>query len=142
LVVAGTGSNTVSLYDKGLPGTFFGSTNYTLFVASGTTSFARFDNINADGQFGFSITPSAGLPGEDLVLNGVLISRAGAPDPNSDYDGVTSGSPLPLLWDDAAHDITGVPVVDPATGVPDLNVVVNGSGDCLTTIAHVVASSP
>jgi hypothetical protein len=72
------------------------------------------------------------------VLNGVLISGAGAPDANSDYDGVTSGSPLPLLWDDAAHDITGVPVGSP----PALNVVVNGGGDCLTTIAHVVASSP
>ena len=141
LVVAGTGTNTVSLYDKGLPGTFFGSANYTLFVATGTTSFSRFDNINADGQIGTSITPQSGVAGEDLVLNGVSISGAGEPNPNSDYDGST-GAPFPLLWDNEAHDITGVPVTDPVTGVLDLNVVVNGGGDCLTTVAHVVASSP
>jgi hypothetical protein len=58
LVVAGTGTNTVSLYDKGLPGTTIGAGfNYTLFVATGTTSFSRFDNINADGQLGSSISP-------------------------------------------------------------------------------------
>jgi len=141
LVLAGTGTETVSLYDKGLPGTFIGSANYTLFVQPTTTSFSRFDNINADGQIGSSITPFAGAVGEDLLLKGVSISGPGEPNPNSDYDGNT-GAPLPLLWDSEAHDVTGVPVVDPATGVADLNVVVNGGGDCLTTIAHVVESSP
>jgi hypothetical protein len=145
LVVAGTGTNTVSLYDKGLPGKFIGNANYTLFVATGTTSFSRFDNINADGQIGGSITPIAGLTGEDLSLNGVLISGAGAPNPNGDYDGNT-GAPLPLLWDDEAHDVTGVPVTDPATSAVDLNVVViaavTARNDCLVTVAHVVASSP
>jgi hypothetical protein len=137
LVVAGTGTNTVSLYDKGLPGTTIGAGfNYTLFVATGTTSFSRFDNINADGQIGTSLSPS--IAGETLTLNGVLISGIGAPNPNSDYDGNT-GAPLPQLWDDEAHDITGVPVGSP----PALNVVVDGvGGDCLTTIAHVVATSP
>jgi hypothetical protein len=141
LVVAGTGTNTVSLYDKGLPGTFIGSTNYTLFVAPGTTGFTRFDNISGDGQIGTSITPTSGTAGEDLVLNGVSISGAGEPNPNSDYDGTTAG-PLPQLWDDEAHDITGVPIIDPKTSALDLNVVVNGGGDCVTTIAHVVESSP
>ncbi|HEX3494271.1 MAG TPA: hypothetical protein VHT48_02680, partial [Methylocella sp.] len=66
--------------------------------------------------------------------------------PNGDYDGNT-GAPLPLLWDDEAHDVGDVPVTDPATSTVDLNVVVHGSGDrvsvdCLTTVAHVVASSP
>jgi hypothetical protein len=139
LVVAGTGTNTVSLYDKGLPGTFLGGTNYTLFVQPTTTSFSRFDNINADGQIGRSITPFAN--GEDLLLNGVLISGIGAPNPNSDYDGNTA-APLPQLWDNEAHDITGVPVVDPATGIIDLHVVVTGGNDCLVTVAHVVESSP
>jgi hypothetical protein len=149
LVLAGTGTNTVSLYDKGLPGEFEGSANYTLFVAPGTTGFTRFDNINADGQIGASITPVAGVAGKDLTLNGVLISGSNlyatlttGPDPNSDYDGVTSGSPLPLLWDDAAHDITAVPPIDPTTSTTDLNVVVSGGTDCLVTVAHVVESSP
>jgi hypothetical protein len=137
LVIAGTGTETVALYDKGLPGTTIGAGfNYTLFVQSNATSFSRFDNINADGQIGDSLTPF--LAGETLALNGVLISGAGAPNPNSDYDGNT-GAPLPQLWDNEAHDITGVPVGSP----PSLNVVVNGTGgDCLTTIAHVVETSP
>jgi hypothetical protein len=137
LVVAGTGTETVALYDKGLPGTTIGAGfNYTLFVQPNATSFSRFDNINADGQIGRSITPS--VAGETLTLNGVLISGIGAPNPNSDYDGNTA-APLPQLWDDEAHDVTGVPVGSP----PALNVVVDGQGgDCLTTIAHVVASSP
>jgi len=122
---------------------FVGSANYTLFVESERTSFSRFDNINADGQIGTSITPNpiAGTPGETLTLNGVLISGIGAPNPNSDYDGNTA-APLPQLWDNEAHDITGVPVVDPATGIIDLHVVVTGGNDCLVTVAHVVESSP
>ena len=137
MVLAGTGTETVALYDKGLPGTTIGAGfNYTLFVQPNATSFSRFDNINADGQIGASITPS--IAGETLTLNGVLISGAGAPNPNSDYDGNT-GAPLPQLWDNEAHDITGVPVGSP----PSLNVVVDGTGgDCLTTIAHVVETSP
>jgi len=141
LVIAGTGTETVALYDKGLPGTFFGSVNYTLFVQSTAASFSRFDNISADGQIGASITPQSGVAGETLTLNGVLISGAGAPNPNSDYDGNT-GAPLPQLWDNEAHDITGVPVGSP----PSLNVVVSNGGalafDCVTTIAHVVETSP
>src|ERR1700730_3238557 len=119
---------------------FVGSANYTLFVESERTSFSRFDNINADGQIGTSITPNpiAGTPGETLTLNGVLISGIGAPNPNSDYDGNTA-APLPQLWDDEAHDVTGVPVGSP----PALNGVLDGQGgDCLTTIAHVVETSP
>src|SRR6202023_4242280 len=104
---------------------FVGSANYTLFVESERTSFSRFDNINADGQIGTSITPNpiAGTPGETLTLNGVLISGIGAPNPNSDYDGNTA-APLPQLWDDEAHNVTGVPVGSP----PALNVVVDGQG--------------
>jgi hypothetical protein len=142
LVVAGTGTNTVSLYDKGLPGTFIGSTNYTLFVQPTTTSFVRFDNINADGQVGVSITPNLGFfAGENLKLNSAFISGASFPNPNSDYDGST-GAPLPQLWDNEAHDVTGVPVKDPVTSAVDLNVVVLGALDCLTTVAHVLATTP
>jgi hypothetical protein len=148
LVLAGTGTGTVSLYDKGLPGEFVGSTNYTLFVQPSTTGFSRFDDINADGQIGPGITPQAGVPGKVLLLNGVEISGSNlytpfttAPNPNSDYDGST-GAPLPQLWDNEAHDISGVPVMDPITSAIDLNVVVNGGTDCLVTIAHVVGSSP
>jgi hypothetical protein len=71
-----------------------------------------------------------------------LISGAGAPNPNSDYDGNTA-APLPQLWDDEAHDVTGVPVTDPTTSAVDLHVVVDGTpGDCVTTVADAVATSP
>ena len=54
LVVVGTGTKTVSVYDRGLSGaTFFGSTSYTLNVPGGVKKTpVLWDNIGADGQTG------------------------------------------------------------------------------------------
>lgn len=138
IVMIGTGTGTVDLFDVGLAGsTFIGSLMYTLLLSPNTAVTPKlWDNIGADGQIGASRTAMAGVSGETTTINGVAVAGPGSVYLNSDWDG-SSGFPLPQLWDDTGHNITTSFV--PA-GTTVLTVVfgpANGT-DCLTPVANVV----
>jgi hypothetical protein len=129
LVLVGTGSSTVAVYD-GMEAEFFGVYNYTLTLPSSTGSSIRFDQIGADGQSGCDL--SVCLAGDKVTVNGTQISGPGGQNPNSDWDG-TVGGPLPQLWDDTAHTFSI------ASGTSSLNVSINSGNDCIVPAATAVA---
>ncbi len=140
IVLVGSGSGTVAIYDSGLAGhTFAGfpGLSYTLRLlvpAPGTQTL--FDNIGADGQHGSSRKAVVTLADEVTTINSVRIAGPGSSYVDSDWNG-SSGFPLPQLWDDTGHDITAAT----PRGTTSLNVAIKGSGspyDCLTTVANVV----
>jgi hypothetical protein len=135
LVVVGTGTHKVAIFDSGFAGTtFLGTLSYSLTLAGGvTTQPVLWDNIGADGQIGGG--RNATIPGEQTLINAVQI--AGPPSnplTDSDWDG-SAGFPLPQLWDDTGHDISAAA----PTATTTLNVQFKSFGDCLTPVANVVA---
>ena len=93
---------------------------------------ALWDNIGADGQLGSSRAP--GASNEATTINGVLVAGPGGAVTDSDWD-CSSGWPLPQLWDDTGHDISGA--VD--KGTTGLKVNFHTISDCLTPVANVVS---
>lgn len=143
LVVVGTGSKTVAIYDNGAQGqlglsgrTFSAKLKYDLSLPSQydpASSRMSWDNIGADGQIGSGRL--AGLSGETIKINGTEISGSSSPYKNSDWDG-SSGLPLPQLWDDTGHDITAA-ITQPTSSV---SVEHNSpNGDCLSPVANVIS---
>lgn len=139
LVVVGTGTGNVAIFDAGVAGgTFSGTTSYTLSIPNGgvQTTPVLWDNIGADGQVGSS--RAAGLANEQTFINNVQIGGPGAPSnavTDSDWDG-SSGWPLPQLWDDTGHSL---PTSAAPVGATALNVRFVSQGDCLTPVANVIA---
>ncbi|HUO17708.1 MAG TPA: hypothetical protein VMX38_22185 [Verrucomicrobiae bacterium] len=132
LVVLKTGTHVVSVFDSQAGITFAGPLSYTLSLLVPTTGQVLWDNIGADGQLGTSLTPT--VTGKTTTVNGTLVAGPGAPDMDSDWDG-SAGWPLPELFDVTGHDVT---IAAPA-GSLALNVAFQAQGDCVTTIADVVA---
>jgi hypothetical protein len=143
LVIIGTGSANVGLYDGQAGTTFFGSTFSPSFhlpatVASG--SQVLFDNFGYDGQFGSSRTIVPSLSNETTVAEGlpsttsVLVAGPGGETGDSDWDG-GAGWPLPQLWDDTGHDISN------AFGVGDTDATVSftSGNDCIGTVGAVIS---
>jgi hypothetical protein len=145
LVVVGTGTKTVSVYDKGLAGaTFFGSTSYTLNVPGGVKKTpVLWDNIGADGQTGSGRLVGFGIAKEKTYINDVQIAGPGVDTTangvtDSDWDGGV-GSPLPQLWDDTGHSL---PTTAANIGASALAVRFSSAGasfDCVTPIANVIS---
>ncbi len=139
LVIVGTGTGTVILYDSGISGaTFHTSLSYTLnFGLAATGKLTLFDSIGADGQIGSSRKALAGYGKESMTLNGKAVSGPSSLYNDSDWNG-SSGSPLPQLWDDTGHDITNT---TPA-GTTSLAVLISepaaASNDCVTPVANIV----
>lgn len=129
LVIVGTGSQTVAIYDS-QSAEFSAAYTYSLTLPSATGASLRFDTIGADGQVGGSTSASAASSGETVSINGTQISGPGAPDSDSDWNG-TIGGPLPQLWDDTAHTFA----INAGTSV--LNVTTTPPGDCLVAVANV-----
>ena len=141
LVIIGTGTQTVGLFDKGLAGHTFGLTQgdvftYTLHlpVASGGGRAVLLDSLGADGQGGRGRAQTQALTGEVTTINGVVVAGSGGLDLDSDWNG-SAALPLPSLWDDSGHDITSAA---PA-GTTALNVSVATKSDCLVPVANIVA---
>jgi hypothetical protein len=140
LVAIGGGAQTVAVFDTTTSGgpsltgqTFYSQLGYALPLPNSVAvTPVLWDNIGADGQIGASRTPL--VANETVTINGVQISGSGSVVEDSDWDG-GSGWPLPQLWDDTGHDITRA--APPAT--PALKVLHQSAGDCLSTIANVVA---
>jgi hypothetical protein len=142
LVIVGTGSATVSIYDSGLAAkTFHGnpglSYSLTLPVAAPGV-LTLLDNIGADGQEGKSRTAVAGLADENTEINSVFVAGPRSTFNDSDWNG-SSGKPIPQLWDDVGHNITAAT----PKGTTSLSVTIANEGestyDCMTTVANVVS---
>jgi hypothetical protein len=142
LVIVGTGSSTVGLFD-GQAGTTFEAENGFTATYNLPAAFqfsALFDNFGYDGQIGASRTIEAsnetttveGLPSAITVE---VVGNPGGVTGDSDWDG-SSGWPLPQLWDDTGHDISN------AFAQGDTQVVVSFGGpssDCVGTVGSVLA---
>lgn len=132
LVIVGTGTGRVAVYDKGLAGQTFTSGGLTYSLAlpavSGTT--IQWDNIAADGQRGSSRTDTAAISNETTRINGTLRAGPGSPATDGDWNGGIAG-PLPQLWDSTGHRFA-------LAATAALNVVVVNHTDCLTPVANVV----
>jgi len=141
IVIVGTGSATVSIFDSGLSGhTFHGNPGLTYMLmlpTSATGNLTLFDNIGADGQQGTSRTAVKGAADEKTTINSVVIAGPGSIYNDSDWNG-EAGDPLPQLWDDTGHDITAAT----PNGTTTLNITIKNKGeslyDCLTPVANVV----
>jgi hypothetical protein len=136
LVIVGTGTGTIGIYDCPLSGNFIlGSFSYTLTLPRATNpgSTTLWDNIGADGQFGASRLDDAALAQETTTINGVPLAGPGSGYNDSDWNG-SSGLPLPQLWDDTGHDITQA--TQPS--LPTLEIAITAPADCLTAVANVV----
>lgn len=138
IVLVGAGTGTVAIYDVGLAGnTFFGNPGLTYMLSLPTTAsgtLTLFDNIGADGQQGLSRTSL--IADEGTTINGIPVAGPGSLYNDSDWNG-SSGYPLPQLWDDTGHDITGA--TPAGTTLLTINVsTTNPLFDCLTPVANVI----
>lgn len=135
LVLVGAGSSTVALYDAGLAGaTFSSSQTYSLAMpAAYTGSIFDITNVGADGQHGLTRNASASTSDEVTRVNGVAIAGTGSPYRDSDWNGTVAG-PLPELWDTTNHDIRFAVTA----GTSTLNMSIAAGNDCLTPVANVL----
>jgi hypothetical protein len=138
LVIVGTGTGRVAIYDRGLAGTTFSGANgspsltYSLVLPAVSATTVQWDNIGADGQKGTSRTDVRAVSNEFTRINGILIAGPGSPATDSDWNGGVAG-PLPQLWDNTGHRFTL------RAGVAALNVAMTAASDCLTPVANVVS---
>lgn len=139
LVIIGTGSATVGLYDSQAGTTFLSSQTNSYTLPGTFTSLALLDNFGYDGQIGSSRTIS--FSNETTTVAGspsgisVLVAGPGGETGDSDWDG-SAGWPLPQLWDNTGHDISNAltPITD--TGV---SVTYVSTGDCLGLVGSVIS---
>lgn len=140
IVIVGSGSATVGIYDTGLAGkTFYDGLIYSLNAPASVASATQvlFHNIAADGQIGVERIAYAETSNEFTTLNNRRIAGPGSPATDSDWNGEIAG-PLPQLWDNTTHDVTAAAKV--AGSLPTvLPFVVNGGDDCVVPVANVVS---
>jgi hypothetical protein len=145
LVIVGTGTSTVSIYDAGFTATTFATLTkgllYTLNlprVASG----GLWDNIGADGQSGDGRSAVPLISLKTITINGVVMAGPGglaSDNPRFPYNTEAgwngyAGLPIPQLWDDTGYDISGA-----IAGSSTATIKVDPGDDCVCTVANVVA---
>jgi len=142
LVLVGTGSATVNIFDAGLAGTgILAPIDYSLpLFGTPSENPLIWSGINADGQVGNSTTAFPGDADEQVTLNGTQISGPStgpvAWDTDSDFNG-NDAPPLPQLWDSRTHTTTGVSLVSP---LPVSITSLSGAGnDCIEVVANIVS---
>lgn len=152
LVLVGTGTSTVNIFDSGLAGTPFTSPplppfTYTVkLIGTPTGNDFIWSTINADGQTGKSVSAANYSYDEQVFINGVQVSGPNegpnAHDTDSDFNG-NDASPLPQLWDTRTHDLTTAGVighVKPQSLTISVSSRSGGKGqDCIEVVANVVA---
>ncbi|MGA7295122.1 MAG: hypothetical protein WBW53_07540 [Terriglobales bacterium] len=138
LVIIGTGSATVGLYDSQAGTTFFSSQTNSYTLPGTFNSQALLDNFGYDGQIGSSRTIS--FSNETTTVTGspsgtsVLVAGPGGETGDSDWDG-SAGWPLPQLWDDTGHDISNA-LIPTDTAI---TVTYVPYGDCLGLVGSVIS---
>ena len=146
LVLVGTGTGKVAIYDDGLAGNkFLGNPGleYRLELPVNANSVAevRWHNIGADGQK--IIDPPDEVPfelaNEITTINRVRVAGPGSRSHDSLWNG-NSALPLPQLWDDAGFDITAAAQQGRGRRLGIKHFVTTGGfSDCLVPVANVVA---
>lgn len=151
LVVIGTGTGIVTVFDKGFAGHTFGKKSnpetfsYSLTLPKATNGHqVLFESIGADGQIGSSRTAGNAKNSQPyLAAKATEINKQVIAGPFNytyiDYDSDWNGNaaaPLPRLWDDVGHDITAAA----PSGTKKLDVSIVTQGDCLTPVANIVAA--
>jgi hypothetical protein len=137
LVLVGTGTARVSIYDSGLAGRMFYDTlTYQLRTTSiaGATEIV-FHNIGADGQIGDGVNALPAASGEVTFLNNRRIAGPGSPAQKSDWNGSVA-EPLPQLWDNSSHIVTSQALAGSPTLLP---FRVTAPDDCLVTVANILS---
>ena len=138
VIVTSNGSHTVSIYDSGIAGltSIASNVEYVLNLPSATSGGqVLWDTIGSDGQTGSSRTDDTSSL-ETTTINGFPVAGAGigAANPDSDWNG-SAAFPLPELWDDKGHDISGAA----PGGTTSLDVLFTSQYDCFNVVANVVA---
>ncbi len=138
LVIVGSGTRTVGLFDRGLSGKTFGTVagdglTYSLRLpVAATSAGVDWYNIGADGQSGLSLSDTQAFTNEVTKINGVTIAGTGGLNLDSDWNG-GAARPLPQLWDNTAHNITKAA----KTGTTSLSISFTTKTDCLVPVANV-----
>jgi hypothetical protein len=138
IVIVGTGTSRVAIYDAGLAGKmFFDQLSYRLNlpVTVVGSSEVLLHTIGADGQIGTGVKAAASTAGEITTLNGVKIAGPGSPAPG-DWNGSVA-APLPQLWDNVTHDVTTAAKANSASTLMTFGV--KALGDCVVTVANVMS---
>jgi hypothetical protein len=138
IVIVGTGTARVAIYDLGLAGKmFFDQLSYKLNlpVTVVGSSEVLLHTIGADGQIGSGVKATAAIAGEVTTLNGVKIAGPGSPAPG-DWNG-SIASPLPQLWDNVTHDVTTAAKANAAT--TQMTFGVKALNDCVVSVANVMS---
>ncbi|MBZ5657887.1 MAG: hypothetical protein LAO56_21715 [Acidobacteriia bacterium] len=138
IVMVGTGTQRVSIYDAGLAGNTFnadGGLAYQLAATVNAGDQLLFDEIGADGQHGQGRIADPAVSAETTVVEGLPIAGPGSDYNDSDWNG-GAGLPLPELWDDSGHHFAA-PVSTNFLRVGITNGAF-GFGDCLTPVVNVL----
>jgi hypothetical protein len=140
IVLIGSGTGTVSIFDSGLAGDTFTPNppaEYELTLPVKTPGAKTlFTNIGADGKHGDGYLAEKSYSDEVTTINGVAVAGPGSNYNDGDWNG-SSGFPLPQLWDDTGHDITTVA----PKGTSSLTIKISSAlspAACLTPVANVV----
>jgi hypothetical protein len=138
LVIVGTGTSRVSIYDFGFAGRmFYDVLTYRLATASvaGATEVV-IHNIGADGQIGVDVNALPAASGEITYLNGRRIAGPGSPAIKSDWNGSVA-EPLPQLWDNTTHTVTSQALAGANPTL--LPFQISAPDDCLVTVANILS---
>jgi hypothetical protein len=141
IVLIGEGSSTIALYDRNLAGnTFSPNLSYSLNLPRSVAGASRvlLHNIGADGQSGVSTTAfrQAARDVTRVGSSGIAVAGPNSPGNDSGWNGAVAG-PLPQLWDNTVHDITGAVREDGTRRL--LPVSVEAPDDCLVPVANLIA---
>jgi hypothetical protein len=139
IVLVGTGTSRVAVYDAHLAGKmFYGTFAYKLTTpvsVAGATS-VLLNDIGADGQSGVGVNEVASTSAEVTKLNGHNIAGPGSPGGAGDWNGAVA-APLPQLWDNTTHNITNAAKAGASPTV--LSFVITAPDDCLVTVANILS---
>jgi len=139
IVLIGTGTSTVSVYDSRLAGKmFFNNFAYQLTAPVSVTNATEilFHDIGADGQGGVGVEDIAATAGEITALNGRRIAGPGSPAGAGNWNG-NAATPLPQLWDNNTHDVTGPAHAGSSPTV--MPFVITAPDDCVVTVANILS---
>jgi hypothetical protein len=140
LVIIGTGTATVGLYDTGLAGKTFNCSKqqdltYSLRLpAAAPNGTVLFDNIGADGQPENGAKTTALLYENGGQMVEVPIAGLGSVVGDSDWNGRAGGT-IVHLWDDTTHQLPPIATHEARL----LSFLIHPGNDSLTPVANVLA---
>jgi hypothetical protein len=139
IVLIGSGSATVSVYDSRLAGKmFYDNFAYRLNAPVSVTGATEvlFHEIGADGQSGIGFASIAATAGEITRLNDRRIAGPGSPAGGGNWNG-SAASPIPQLWDNNTRNVTNAAKAGASPRI--LPFTISAPDDCLVTVANLLS---